>query len=86
VPSDLVVAFSRAVVSRLVAAGQLAIAAGATEDDVARQVAVWLDTRGRGRSLVSATSAALVAAPSGDEVYADDDALMGVIDDLGEPR
>jgi hypothetical protein len=80
--SAFVVGFVHAVVERLVASGELELAPG-TEARVAAFVGARV-ADGKPRSLVSAVGEALVACPDVVEVFADDERLKEVIDEVGE--
>ncbi len=75
-------AFSRSVVDALEAEDGLEIVVGSRER-VVGYVAEGLARVGQGGQLVSALVAALVSCPDVIELYADDEALKALIEDLG---
>jgi hypothetical protein len=74
--------FSRAVVARLRADGDLALREGATEEEVATFLAAGLADLPTHAQLISGVAKALVACPAVEEVFADDDRLKELIGDL----
>lgn len=74
--------FSVVVVRRLLEGDRLEVAAG-QEDLVARFVADALADAKEGSSLVSTLTRALLASPDVEELYADEDELRELINDLG---
>lgn len=56
------------------------------ERNAVQFVADELDTRARGGSLISATSRALLRCPFVDELFADDDEIKALVQDLGPGR
>lgn len=81
-PTAFLLGFSRSVVGQLVASGELTLAGGAVEDDVAGFVAEDLGGRELGSSLISSLTSALVACPAVDELFADDERLREVVNDV----
>ncbi len=77
-------AFSLAIVSRLLETEGLAITGPPTE--VARFVAAELAKPSSGRSLISSVAAALIACPDVDDLFADNDRIKDLVDELGENR
>lgn len=74
--------FSGAVVDRLLAQEQLQLAQGATSSEVSAWVAEFLGTRDQGASLISSLARAFVACPGVEELYADDDDLRELVNDV----
>ena len=80
--TPFMMSFSRAVVDRLHAEGDLVLSDAATQEAVAEFVAGYLaGLKGR-QSLITSLGEALIACPEVDEVFADDDRLKGVVDDI----
>jgi hypothetical protein len=73
--------FAQALVHVLVARSWIEVSPGSGEA-VVRYLAEWLETQGKGRSLVSTTMKGLFSCPDVIEVYLDDDVLKDVIDHL----
>ena len=84
--SDFLLGFSVRVVQQLLATGAVELAEQGTEADVVRFVAEHLAASRQGHSLVSRLAEALLACPQVDELYADDDALKELVQDLGLDR
>lgn len=76
-------AFTTAVLSRLLAEELIELRPG-EEQGVVTDVAAALASVARG-SLISSLSAALVAADGVDELWADNDELKRIVDELGQP-
>ena len=75
-------AFARSVVDALLSGEEIEIVAGSRER-VVGYVAEGLARVGQGGQLVSALVAALVSCPDVIELYADDEALKALIEELG---
>lgn len=73
--------FSRAIVARLVDEACLEIAAG-REEQVIAFLAAWLHREAQGGSLITGLVAGLTACPDVRELYADDDELKALVEDL----
>ena len=73
--------FADALITRLVAAGLLEVAAG-QQPRVVLYVANYLGTTARGGSLLSSVEAALLACPEVDELFADLEQLKDIVEDL----
>ncbi|TNF29367.1 MAG: hypothetical protein EP329_15875 [Deltaproteobacteria bacterium] len=56
-----------------------------TDEQVARDLAAFLATR-KGHSLISSTSRGLLASEHVDELFADDDEIKAIVDELGENK
>jgi hypothetical protein len=80
-PSDLVVAFTRAMLARLVQEELLEIRPG-RELAVVDFVSEELGTPGPGRQLLSTLSRALVQCPDVEELFADQDDLVRLVSEL----
>ncbi len=74
--------FSGAVVGRLHAEEQLELAHGASEAEVSAWVAEFLGARAAHTSLISSLARALVACPGVEELYADDEQLRELVNDV----
>ncbi|MBT3219497.1 MAG: hypothetical protein HN348_10430 [Proteobacteria bacterium] len=79
--TPFLLAFSTAVLLEL-ERQQMVDLNGATER-VAIYVANYLGTEARGGSLISGLSAALISCPEVDELYADNEQIKQIVDDLG---
>ena len=75
--------FSNALVHELVAHGHIELTGADRQPAVVEFVAAYLHEHGKGFSLISTTSKALIACPDVVELYADDDAIKDLVDDLG---
>ncbi|MCA9569157.1 MAG: hypothetical protein KC656_15015 [Myxococcales bacterium] len=78
--SPFLLAFAESVVVTLVERGEIELSGEPAL--VVRFVADRLGTAGEGRSLISTLSAALLACPEVDELYADDEALKLLVTDM----
>lgn len=74
--------FSAVVVRRLLDGERLEVVAG-REEEVVRFVADALTDAREGSSLVSTLTRALLASPDVEELYADEDELKELINDMG---
>lgn len=74
--------FSAVVVHRLIEGDRLEVSSG-REEQVARFVADALTDAREGSSLISTLTKALLASPDVEELYADEDELKELINDLG---
>lgn len=74
--------FSAVVVRRLIDDQRLEVTLG-REEEVARFVADALTRAREGSSLISTLTRALLASPDVEELYADEDELKELINDLG---
>lgn len=73
--------YSNALVVCLLREGLVEVRPG-SEGQVVAFVATYLHEKARGGSIISSTSAALLACPDVEELYADDDQLKDVVDGL----
>ena len=83
--SDFLLGFSVRVVNELIQEGLLEVSPGG-ERAVVQFVADHLAASKPGQSLVSRLVQGLVACPQVEELYADDDAIKGLIQDHGLTR
>ncbi len=82
VVSKFLQGFSDAYVARLIAEGHLCLVPGAKVAEVAEFVAAYLAEQESGQSLIAALAQALEECPSVDELYADDETLRDLANEV----
>lgn len=84
--SDLVRLFARRVVHGLVDEGGLALTPNADSEAVARRLAEVLASRPPHSGLITSVASALIADPDVEDLFAADEDLARLVDDLGSTR
>lgn len=84
-PTAFMTGFATAICARLIADHRLELAPGADPAEVAAFVAEALTRRSQFAGLVTSLSAALIACPAVEELFADDAELQQLVNDLGSP-
>ena len=74
--------FSESYVARLIADGHLCLAEGAKAEEVSDFVAAQLAEQESGQTLIAALAQALEECPSVDELYADDETLRDLANEV----
>lgn len=78
--TPFLLAYSMTVIRALIERGQLVL--GGSAEDAAKDLAAFLAAR-EGHSLISSTSRGLLLSVHVEELYAEDDEIKAIVDDLG---
>jgi len=84
VSTPFLTAYAHAVVQSLIASDLLLVSGDPSQ--VAAYVAADLSRDAPGRSVIASTSAALIACPDVEELFADDADIKAIMDDMGARR
>lgn len=77
--------FASALVARLIAQQRIELATASDPADLVAYIAEALTGRSQFAGLVTTLSAALIGCPLVDELFADDEELQQLVNDLGSP-